>query len=96
MADFVAVLRKTLDGLPDPTPETRQRVYERARAAIVSRIDAMNPPPAPSVREMQMRALDDAVKTVEQSYAPRKSLDPLDELENTADALNLPDDDLPF
>lgn len=88
MADFVAVLKKTLDGLPDPTPETRQRVYARARATIVSRIEAMNPPPPPSVREMQLRALDDAVKTVEQGYAPRKPVDPLDELEDVFRSLN--------
>ncbi|EFG8200117.1 hypothetical protein BMB17_005361, partial [Escherichia coli] len=80
MADFVAVLKKTLDGLPNPTAETRQRVYERARSTIVSRIDAMNPPPAASVKAAQLRSLDDAIKTVESSYAPSKPLDPLDEL----------------
>jgi hypothetical protein len=37
---------------------------------------------------MQLRALDDAVKTVELSYAPRKPLDPLDELEDVFRSLN--------
>lgn len=88
MADFVEVLRKTLDGLNNPPAETRQRVYERARATVVSRLDGMNPPTSAPVREMQLRALDDAVRSVEQSYAPRKPIDPIDELENVFRSLN--------
>ena len=42
MADFVAVLRKTIDGLADPTPELRQRVYAKARATIEQKLAALN------------------------------------------------------
>jgi diaminopimelate epimerase len=31
MADFIAVIRRAVDGLTDNTPEMRVKVYERAR-----------------------------------------------------------------
>ena len=42
MADFTAVLRKTIDGLGETTPETRARVYDKARATISAKLAAMN------------------------------------------------------
>lgn len=90
MADFVAVLRKTLDGLNDPNAETRERVYERARATVLARLEAIQPPPPQAVADRQIRALEDAISTVEQGYAPppAKPLDPLDELEDVFASLN--------
>lgn len=86
MADFVAVLKKTLDGLNDPTPELRQRVYDKARATIAAKLAAITPPPPKAVAERQKRALEDAIATVEQQYpdrpGPKISPDPLAELEN--------------
>ena len=50
MADFVAVLKKTLDGLSDTTPLMREKVYEKARITIAGKLTAMNPPlPEPVV-----------------------------------------------
>ena len=90
MADFVAVLRKTLDGIGDPTPETRQRVYERARSTVLARLEAISPPPPASVKDRQVKALEDAIVVIEQDYAPAapKKLDPLDELEDVFASLN--------
>lgn len=68
MADFVAVLRKTIDGLADPTPELRQRVYAKARATIEQKLVTLNAPEAVATR--QMKALDDAIAEVEASFAP--------------------------
>ncbi|MGB3387479.1 MAG: hypothetical protein WBA88_05795, partial [Pseudaminobacter sp.] len=86
MADFVAVLKKTLDGLKDPTPELRQRVYDKARATIEAKLAAITPPPPQAVAERQKRALEEAIATVEQQYpdrpGPKISPDPLAELEN--------------
>lgn len=70
MADFVAVLKKTIDGLGEATPETRQRVYEKARATVAAKLAAINPPPPPSVAERQKRSLEDAIAEVERHYAP--------------------------
>ncbi|EJM99346.1 hypothetical protein [Phyllobacterium sp. YR531] len=68
MADFVAVLRKTIDGLADPTPELRQRVYAKARATIEQKLVTLNAPEA--VAKRQIAALDDAISEVEASFAP--------------------------
>ncbi len=62
MADFVAVLKKTLDGLGETTPEMRAKVYDKARSTIAAKLAAMNPPPpAAVVAERQKRALEDAI-----------------------------------
>jgi len=86
MADFVAVLKKTLDGLTDPTPELRQKVYDKARGTIAAKLAAINPPPPQAVVDRQKRALEDAIAAIEQEYPPRPgpkiTSDPLEELEN--------------
>lgn len=86
MADFVAVLKKTLDGLNDPAPELRQRVYDKARATIASKLAAISPPPPEAVAERQKQALEEAIATIEAQYpdraGPKISSDPLAELEN--------------
>ena len=86
MADFVAVLKKTLDGLTDPTPVLRQKVYDKARATIDAKLAAINPPPPQAVVDRQKRALEDAIATIEKDYSdharPKISDDPLDELDS--------------
>lgn len=89
MADFVAVLKKTLDGLGEAGPETRARVYDKARATVAAKLAAINPPPPAAVAERQKKALEDAIAAVESEYAPAKPAfeDPLEELENVFAAL---------
>ncbi len=89
MADFVAVLRKTLDGLGETTPAMRERVYEKARQTIAAKLAAINPPPPPSVADRQKRALDEAIATIERDYTGPES-DPLAELENVFASLKNP------
>ncbi len=91
MADFVAVLKKTLAGMGETTPAGRARVYAKARATIDSKLSALNPPPPAAVAERQKRALEDAISTVEAEYAappPASSGDPLDELESVFSSIN--------
>ena len=94
MADFVAVLKKTIDGLGDTTPEMREKVYEKARATVAAKLSAINPPPPASVADRQRRALEDAIASIERDFAPRavpkKSVDPLDQLEDVFAALKNP------
>ncbi|CAN7275710.1 transcriptional regulator [Phyllobacterium sp. LjRoot231] len=68
MADFVAVLRKTIDGLADPTPALRQRVYAKARATIEQKLATLNAPEAVATR--QIKALEDAIAEVESDFTP--------------------------
>lgn len=71
MADFVAVLRKTIGNLGENTPEMREKVYEKARATISAKLAALNPQPPQAVIDRQLQALEDAVKVVRAEYEPQ-------------------------
>lgn len=81
MADFAAVLKKTIDALPDNGPAMREKVYEKARATVAAKLAAISPPPAASVADRQKQALEDAIREVEAGYASPDT-DPFAELEN--------------
>lgn len=88
MSDFVAVLKKTLEGLGETSPEMRQRVYDKARSTIAAKLSGMNPPPPAQVADRQRRALEEAIAEVERSYGQSARAEPLDELENVLNSLN--------
>jgi len=69
MADFVAVLKKTLDGLGETSPQMREKVYVKARATIAAKLASLNPAPPAAVAERQKRALEDAILAVENEFA---------------------------
>ena len=94
MADFVAILSKTIDGLGERnTADMRQRVYERARKAIADKLAAIDPPPSKAQADRQYQLLDQAAAELELRYAPPapKPALPADPL---ADFLASADDDL--
>lgn len=70
MADFEAVLRKTLSGMTDPTPEMRAKVYDRARATITRQIEAMATRPSDAAVQRQFDKLEAAIADIETLYAP--------------------------
>ncbi|MCZ4290358.1 hypothetical protein [Hoeflea alexandrii] len=69
MADFVAVIRKAVDSLPNNTPENRAKVYDKARAAIRRQLEAINPPPSDEVIARQLDKLGAAIDEVESDHA---------------------------
>lgn len=69
MADFIAVIRRAVDGLSDNTPEMRVKVYERARSAVQRQLDNMKPRPADDVIARQLDKLDDAIATIEREFS---------------------------
>ncbi len=69
MADFVAVLRKTIGALGDNTPEMREKVYDKARATIEAKLAALDPQPPAAIIDRQRKALDDAIAVVRADYA---------------------------
>ncbi|WP_367717336.1 hypothetical protein AB2N04_04485 [Nitratireductor sp. GISD-1A_MAKvit] len=69
MADFSAVLKKTIEGLSENTPASRERIYQKARATIENRLAAMDPAPSATVANRQRKLLEDAVAKVEAEYA---------------------------
>lgn len=68
MADYVAILKKTIDGLGTNTPEVRKKVYEKARVSISSKIAAIQPPPPQAAVDKQMSILEKAISDVEADY----------------------------
>ncbi|GGD94266.1 hypothetical protein GCM10011390_11260 [Aureimonas endophytica] len=79
MADLGAVLRKTIDGLPNATPELRAKVYEKARAAILRQIENANPPLADDVVAVRTAALEDAIEATEAHYLAVDGVDAVPE-----------------
>jgi hypothetical protein len=69
MADFVAVIRKAVDGLANNTPETRSKVYEKARSAVVRQLENMKPRPPEELLNRQIAKLDAAIAEVESEHA---------------------------
>ncbi|MDQ0321751.1 hypothetical protein QO002_003889 [Pararhizobium capsulatum DSM 1112] len=68
MADFVAVIRRTVDGLSDNVPEMRSKVYEKARSAVRRQLESMKPRPSDHMIERQMTKLEAAINEVESDY----------------------------
>ena len=82
MADFVAVLRKTIDALGDNTPEMREKVYDKARSTIEAKLAAINPPPPQAVADRQRKALEDAIAVLRTDYADAVEAEEDDSLED--------------
>ncbi len=76
MADFIAVIRRAVDGLSDNTPEMRVRVYERARSAVQRQLDNMKPRPADDVIARQLEKLDEAIATIEREFTGASAAEP--------------------
>ncbi|ESR27058.1 hypothetical protein [Lutibaculum baratangense] len=69
MADFVAVLRRAIDNLEDNSPDTRAQLYDRARAALLAQLRALDPPVSDEDLAHQAEALDLAIARLEQEYS---------------------------
>lgn len=65
MADFVAVLRRAVDGLASNTPEMRSKLYDKARGAVVRQLTNMKPRPQQDMLRRQMEKLEAAIGFVE-------------------------------
>jgi hypothetical protein len=85
MADFVAVIRKAVDGLANNTPENRAKVYDKARSAVVRQLENMKPRPPEELLKRQILKLDTAIAEVENEYA--EALPPLEDEEYAPDAI---------
>ncbi|MBB3611342.1 hypothetical protein [Rhizobium sp. BK602] len=69
MADFVAVIRRAVDGLTENTPEMRVKVYERARGAVTRQLESMKPRPPEDMLRRQLDKLEAAIVEVEAEHA---------------------------
>ncbi len=77
MADFVAVIRRAVDGLSDNNAEMRQKVYEKARGAVRRQLESMNPRPSDDLVKRQLDKLETAISDVEGEHAEALPADDL-------------------
>ncbi len=69
MADYYSILKKTIEGLPSNTPQVREAVYTKARAAIERQLRNIDPVPAEDVIASQLELLETAISTIDGEYA---------------------------
>ncbi|WP_377290753.1 hypothetical protein [Rhizobium sp. SG2393] len=91
MADFVAVIRRTVDGLSENVPEMRAKVYDKARGAVRRQLENMNPRPSDDMIGRQMAKLEQAIVLVEAEHA--EALPALDD--SAVAATSAPEADAP-
>lgn len=66
MADYKELLRRAVEALPENNGSARRAVYEKARAALVGQLRAINPPlPARDITTHRLQ-LEDCIRQVEQ------------------------------
>ena len=70
MPDYTSILRRSISALPDPSPEVREAVYQRARAALARQLTAVDPPLSTREIERQHHELEEAVARLEAELAP--------------------------
>lgn len=69
MADYYAILKRAINGLAEPTGESRRSVYEKARTALVAQLKSFDPPLSASEITQQRLQLEDAIRKVESESA---------------------------
>lgn len=71
MAEYYPLLAKAVAGLPNPTPEMRRAVYERARKALLAQLLSLEPPLGEADVARETEALDGAVARLEAELGAR-------------------------
>ncbi|AHA28360.1 hypothetical protein [Candidatus Liberibacter americanus] len=65
MVDFVSVIKRAIDSLPENTPDMRFQVYDRARIVVSRQLEKMKPRPPQEILDRQLRKLENAIFQVE-------------------------------
>jgi hypothetical protein len=76
MPDYVSILRRSIAALPNPDPEMREAVYQRARAALARQLTAVEPPLSTREIERQHQELEEAVARIEADYVAEEEAEP--------------------
>ena len=72
MADYYVILKRAVDGLPENSREKRQAIYDKARKALLTQLQNMDPPLAPGDISKQRMSLEEAVRSVERDLDEAK------------------------
>ncbi|MEL6967862.1 MAG: hypothetical protein AAGM04_10825, partial [Pseudomonadota bacterium] len=68
MADYYAVLKRTLSGFSDPQPQLRSKLYDRARTTIERQLKGRVPPLDDAMLAAELAKLDGAIQQIEAHY----------------------------
>ncbi|WP_018263100.1 hypothetical protein [Methylobacterium sp. WSM2598] len=71
MADYYPLLARALDALPDRSPDMREAVYERARAALTGQLRSLDPPLSEEDIDAERRSLDAAIGRLEDEFGAK-------------------------
>jgi predicted regulator of Ras-like GTPase activity (Roadblock/LC7/MglB family) len=86
-ADYFILLSSAVESLQDSTPASRAPIYESARHALISQLNATKPPVPKARIAAEQRALDHAIDCVEARAAAPPEPDPA-ESDQAAVAIN--------
>lgn len=70
MADYFAVLQRTLSGFSDPKPELRTKLYERARITIARQLENRTPTVTGEALAAELDKLERAIGDIERGFDP--------------------------
>ncbi len=76
MADYHPLISRAVEGLGASAGEARRALYERARAALVAQLRAIEPPLSEADITRERLALEDAIRKVEAESARKARTDP--------------------
>jgi len=76
MTDYLPLIARAVEGLDKGTGEARRALYERARAALVSQLRAVEPALSESEITRERLALEDAIRKVEAEAARSARAEP--------------------
>ena len=76
MADYYSILKKTISGLSQNTPEVRQTVYTKARTAIENQLRRMDPAPSEDAIAAQLNQLEDSISVIEIEFSHETGVTP--------------------
>ena len=69
MPDYSTIIKRSVDSVPDHTPEMRRAIYDRARATIAKQLANVEPPLSAEQIEKQKEQLEQAIAEIEVEYS---------------------------
>lgn len=72
MADYMSILQRSIDALPENTPTARLALYRRARETVEKQLRALQPELGEDAVRRQLAILGEAMTTIERGFAANR------------------------